>query len=139
VRMEMDRSEIDDFLRERRVGVLGANRVRGAPQVLPIWYLYDGEALWMESDKAAPKVLNMRRDPGVSFCVHDEHWPYKGVVIYGKVTFIEEKIMETVQAIATRYLGKSEGKRFADQPRSYDTVLMRIAPHRFYSWDYFKG
>ncbi|MFQ5873357.1 MAG: PPOX class F420-dependent oxidoreductase [Dehalococcoidia bacterium] len=133
--MEMSHEAIADFLQQKRVGVLGINRKNAPPQLVPVWYLYDDEAIWIMSEKEVPKVGNIRRDPRVTLCVDDKILPYKGVVIYGTVTLTEDNIHERRRAIAQRYLGESEGEAYAAQPRPRGKILLKLVPERTYSWD----
>ena len=133
--MEMSDEEVGAFLRQKRVGVLGINRKGAAPQLVPVWYLYDGEIIWIMSEKEVPKVRNVKRDPRVTLCVDDETLPYKGVVIYGTVTLTEEDIQERRPTIARRYLGEAEGDAYAAQPRPRGKVLLKLVPESIYSWD----
>ena len=134
--MEMSREMIKDFLQERRVGILGINRKDSSPQLVPIWYLYDGEVIWMTSGKVASKVVNIKNDPQVTFCVDDRTPPYQGVVVYGAAEIVEENVQEMRLAIARRYLGGALGEAYVAQPRPRGAVLLKLNPERFYSWDY---
>ena len=137
--MVMGKEAIRDFLQQVYVGVLGINRKNGAPQLVPVWYLYDGEAIWIVSEKEAFKVRNARRDPRVTLCVDDKLPPYKGVVVYGSVKFIEDDTLEMRRAIARRYLGDTLGDAHVGKSRPEEVVLLRLEPERFYSWDYGMG
>ena len=133
--MEMSKEAIEAFLREKRVGVLGINRRDGSPQLVPIWYIYDGTAIWISSEKGQPKVRNIARDPRVTLCVDDKNFPYKQVVVYGTATLTEEGIQERRPSIARHYLGEAEGDAYIAQSGSGERVLIKLVPERFYSWN----
>lgn len=138
--MEMSQEVIGEFLQEKRIATLGINRQDGPPQLIPIWYRYDGEVIWMMSEKRVSKIENIKRDPRVSLSVDDdETFPYQGVVAYGRVTLVEENVQEGRRAIARRYLGEAEGDAYVAQPRPRGTILLRMDVERFYSYDDGRG
>ena len=136
--MGMSKEAINKFLSEERLGVLGTNRKDGSPHMVPLWYFYDGENFWMSSDKEANKVKNARRDPRSTLCIDEESRPYKGVVVYGAVTLTEENLAETRRAIISRYLNEAEVAKYKS-PHPHGTILLKLTPDRFYSWDYGSG
>ena len=131
----MTREAIDKFLGEKRLGVLATNRRDGSPHVVPLWYYYDGESFWMSSDKEANKVQNARRDPRATLCIDEESMPYKGVVAYGTITLTEENLSETARNIISRYLSEAEVTTYKS-PHPNGSILLKLTPERFYSWDY---
>jgi PPOX class probable F420-dependent enzyme len=133
--MGMTKEAIDGFLQEKRMGVLGINREDAPPQLLPIWFRYDGEVVWMMSEKGVAKINHLKRDPRVSLCIDDPVFPYRGLVVYGTVTLTEENLQSERRAIARRYLGEAEGDAYVAQPRPRGTILMRLTPEKFYSFD----
>ena len=132
----MSDKAIRDFLGRKHVGVLGINREDGGPQLVPVWYLYDGQYLWIPNEREVAKVRNVRKDPRVSFCVDDKDTPHKGVVVYCTADVIEDDVDEMRNAIFARYVGSEGVDEFADEPRPLGKVLFRLRPERFYSYDY---
>ena len=82
------------------------------------------------------KVANIARDPEVSFCVDDKQPPHKGLVMYCTAEIITEDIYERRQGIMSRYLGDEDGAKIAAEPRPLGMALLRLRPHRTYSYDY---
>ncbi|MCH8088525.1 MAG: pyridoxamine 5'-phosphate oxidase family protein, partial [Chloroflexi bacterium] len=99
----MSDEAITEFLQEQRIGVLAINREGRPPQLVPVWFVYDGKDIWLMSEKRVPKITNMRRDPRLSLCVHDSTFPYRAVVVYGTGTLTEENVPERRREIARRY------------------------------------
>ena len=133
--MKMSNEAIADFLQENRIGVLGINREDRPPQLVPVWFTYDGKDIWLMSEKRVSKIANIRRDPRLSLCVNDPTFPYRGVVVYGTGTLTEENVPERRREIARRYLGEAEGDAYAAQPRPRGVILIRLEPKSFYSFD----
>jgi PPOX class probable F420-dependent enzyme len=98
------RAEWQNFLKGRRIAVLGTVGADGTPLLTPIWYLYRGGHILMRTDKESVKARNIARDPRVSLCVQDERPPYASVTVYGKASV--EPAREGLGAeMAKHYLG----------------------------------
>lgn len=135
----MSRESIDSFLRKPQIGVLGVSRPGKPPHLTPVWYLYDGDVIWIPSERDVAKTRDIRREPQVTFCVDDRTPPHKGVVVYGKAELLEENIYEIRRDVMRHYVGKEEGDRQAAEPRPRGIVVFKLAPERFFSWDYGAG
>src|SRR5262245_51520894 len=44
----------------------------GQPQSSPVWFIWDGESLWLRSQPGAGKVRNVRANPGVALHLADD-------------------------------------------------------------------
>ena len=53
----MSPSEIDEFLKETRIGVLCTNDLDGAPNGVPIWFEWDGERRCRSTYRTARRAL----------------------------------------------------------------------------------
>ena len=67
--LKMSQAQIDEFLQVPRFAVIGTIRKKGAPQLTPVWYLYeDGQVyVWISINSA--KYRNLTRDPRVCICI----------------------------------------------------------------------
>ena len=65
----LDRQEIDGFLRSQLVGRLGV-QAEGQPYVVPLIYAWDGEAIYVQSIEGR-KIDTMRANPRVAFEVDE--------------------------------------------------------------------
>lgn len=61
----------------------------GAPQVTPVWFLWDGEHLRFTTTTDRQKYRNVRRDPSVAVSVNDPDRPYRYLEVRGPVDGIE--------------------------------------------------
>ena len=127
-----ERQLIDDILRRATVVYL-AMADDGSPYVLPLYFGYDGTALYLHSALEGRKIEILRRNPRVSFAVHVDDavipgevgcaWSarYRSVLGEGEVRFLEAP--EERQYALDTLLGK-----FAEGPFTYHAdVLARTA------------
>ena len=59
----MTKDELDAFLGEERMCRLGSVDGDGAPHVSPLWFVWDGSALWLHSIVKSQRWVNLMRDP----------------------------------------------------------------------------
>lgn len=110
------------------------------PHVVPVWYEWDGEALWISSFRSTRKIREIMRNPLISVVV-DTDQPGKaanGVVFEGKAEMISERVVVEPRAtsIYTRYLG-TDGV-LAAEPQSWihdaENLIIRLKPERVSAW-----
>ncbi len=135
--MSMTSKEIADFLSNPYLADLATIKPGGAPHLTPVWYLYDGEYIYITSRPGRTKVRNIRRDPRVALCVHDPRPPYKGVTAEGTAEIVEDGAAELTSELAVRYLGE-EGIAYAQGLNQFKRIVIKIKPDRLVSWDYSK-
>lgn len=129
---EMTDSERDEFLAERRVGVLAIERESKGPLCAPVWYRRapDGSfEIAMASGSA--KAHHLRATGRATLCVQDEGRPYRYVAVEGPVTLrvlSAEECHETLVDIASRYLGERAGRAYADAFPGHDEALVSLQP-----------
>lgn len=137
--MAMSPSEVFAFLDRTGpalLGVVGTLRTDGSPHVVPVWYRYDGDAVYIWSDEARGWVRNLRRDPRVAFSVQELEPPYAAVLIRGRAeirTSDDEELTAEIRRITGRYI---EGSRVETYIAGWARLrtIVTIHPERITSW-----
>ena len=142
----MTKDEIDAYLgsaRTCRVGTVGAD---GAPHVSPLWFVWDGEALWLNSIVKSQRWTDVMRDPRVSIAVDggEEFMELHGVEIKGRAEAVGEvpraphpdtkpdpAVDEAERLFGDKYVG---GTFISDGRHAW----LRITPEKIVSWDFRK-
>ena len=139
----MTAEEVDAFLgaaRTCRVGVVAAG---GVPHVSPLWFCWDGDALWLHSLTRSRRWAALRANPAVSVVVDAGHdyAELHGVELLGEVDVVGEvprvgeehpELVEPERIFATKYLG---GGAFVYDGRH---AWLRLRPRKLVSWDFRK-
>jgi PPOX class probable F420-dependent enzyme len=127
----------EKFLSDVHVGVIAVERPDRAPLSVPIWYGYEpgGDVLlWTESDSLKHRLI---RDAGrFAITAQDEQPPYRYVTAEGDVTDIGSATDADVRQIAIRYLGEEAGNQFTDANLTSTSIVIRMRPQRWLSFDY---
>jgi PPOX class probable F420-dependent enzyme len=131
--------DLEAFVRAPRIGVLGYVRSDGRPGLAPIWYVYRDGAFFLSTESNAPKLRALRRDPRVTFAIHDDAPPYRAAVFEGELEIEPMPARAPTDGIATRYLGRVAGgiydKMTAENHAKVGVTLMTLRPRRVVGFD----
>src|SRR5262249_30605324 len=107
----------------------------GQPQSSPVWFIWDGESLWLRSQEHAGKVRNIGANRRVAFHLADDGDGGKVVTIEGSAS-LESKPPELLEAYVAKYgpairsaLQTTPEQLAADYP-----ITIRITPTRTRAW-----
>jgi len=110
----MSPEEIERFLGQPLVGILGWVTARGEAASSPVWHEYRNGTIRIASSSAFAKVRAIAKNPAVSFCVQDPEPPYRYVAI--RATAVVHVDPEAAHALDTRlavhYLGPAGGRYY---------------------------
>lgn len=114
----------------------------GRPHVVPVWFEWDGEFLWISLDQRSKKYRNLLTNPRCAVTI-DETWGglrFRGVIFEGKIELITEPpdwALAVVERIYTRYMGK-EGmvaKTIQSMLNEGQHAIIKLMPDRVIVWD----
>jgi PPOX class probable F420-dependent enzyme len=131
---------IDSFLNKLQLGRL-ATVENNQPHVVPVWYLWDGECIWISSYKSTAKIRQLRKNSRVAFEVdtEDDSSGVRGVLIKGSAELVElpfDAVREKTLQVYARYLGEQgilapDPQEWANSP---ENLLIKIVPEKVNSW-----
>lgn len=142
--LAMTRDELDEFLCTERTCRVATVDSSGRPHVVPLWFAWDGDSLWLSSLVRSQRWTDLERDPRVAVVVDagDEFGELRGVELLGTARPVGEVPRRGAIAhpdlatpellFARKYTGK-------DEP-TYDGrhAWLRLAPEKITSWDFRK-
>jgi PPOX class probable F420-dependent enzyme len=139
----MTEPEIADFVARSRTGTMATVGPGGQPHLVAMWYgIVDGD-IWVETKVKSQKVVNLRRNPRVSFLIEDgmTYDTLRGVSFEGTAEISDDP--DTIFAVGVsvweRYNGPyTEDLRPAVDMMMNKRVAVRITPQRVRSWDHSK-
>jgi PPOX class probable F420-dependent enzyme len=95
-----------DILAGKALGHLATIGADGRPQVNPVWFIADGERVFLSVKPDTAKYRNLRANPAVAMSVSDPECPGRYVEVRGEA--IEFELFETlawVNRLAHKYTG----------------------------------
>ena len=143
-RIAMSDAERDAFLHDQRVCRVASVDAQGEPHVTPLWFVWDGAHLWLNSIVRAQRHVNLLRHPRVAVVVDSGHNydELHGVEFHGSVDAVGDQprsdtpdsILQPVEHLyAEKYIGRG-APFFHDGKHGW----LRITPDRQYTWDFRK-
>jgi nitroimidazol reductase NimA-like FMN-containing flavoprotein (pyridoxamine 5'-phosphate oxidase superfamily) len=136
-------SQIDALLSQPVLARLATSDLAtGQPNVVPVWFLWDGGALWISAFTSTQKVKTLRANPLAAVLIEpDAAHPssLQAVLLRGKVEIIAEpRDLVARQAIAIYSLYMGEDGAQAEEPQSWaydpENVLLHMRPDKVVSW-----
>lgn len=137
----MSPEELDEFLTVQRVCRVATVGADGSPHVAPLWFVWDGERLWLNSVVRSRRWADLMRDPRVAVTVDagEAYGELRGVEIRGVAEVVGEvprpatggPAGEHERLFADKYAG---GVFVADGAHAW----LRIVPSKIVSWDFRK-
>jgi PPOX class probable F420-dependent enzyme len=100
--------DVRDLLERPLYASLGTTRPDGAPQVNPMWFVWDGEFIWFTHTNKRQKFKNLAHEPRVSVSIFDADNPYRYAEFRGVVERIDDDPEATMyQRLSERYNGEA--------------------------------
>ena len=115
--------------------VLTTYRKDGSAQPSPVWFRWSDGGFEVVIAHGDLKLRHLARDPRCVLVVFESVRPFRGVEARGVGELVECDVSSARAAIASRYLGASDGARFAAARRSKPGVVLRLAAASPRVWD----
>jgi PPOX class probable F420-dependent enzyme len=126
--------DLGDLLELPILGVLATYRRDGTVLLSPVWHQWRDNGFDVVTSSSDGKVAHLRRDPRASIVVCDHTPPYRGIELRTTAQLIDLDDDSMVRRIASHYLGREEGERYAED--SGDDLLIRLEPGEVRAWDF---
>ena len=147
----MSKEEMDSFLNQKLLARLATNRSDGYPHATPLYYIWDGEAIWFILDtRERPRqhIRNLRRDPKLCLVIDSDRRPEQGGIFDAQgVTIRGTAELFTDDNLTRDLLPKVTRKYFGEEADQYaqalledgsQRVIVKVKPEKLYAWDFRK-
>jgi len=139
----MSHDEIVEFLHQQRSSTVATYGPDGQIHLVGMWYAVRENTVWIETKRKSQKVVNLRRDPRMSFLVEtgQTYDQLRGVALEGNGVIVEDPdvVWDVCVDIFNRYNGEysEEMKPFVEF-MAKNRVVVRLDVDRTRSWDHRK-
>lgn len=142
-RIMMSGAELDAFLAEQRTCRVATVSTDGRPHVGALWFVWDGDALWLYSITRSRRWAQLRADPRVAVVVDDgvEYGELRGVELSGTAAFMGEAPRigeEHPELVAPERLFARKYFDMETMPHDGRHAWLRLTPDAIASWDFRK-
>lgn len=134
---------INHFLEQPLIARMATADKNGQPHVVPVWYGWDGECLWISSFSNTRKITELEKNPRISVCIDvtGEAGGTKAVIFEGEVELVKkpaELLRRQFHWIYQRYLGEKgvlekEPQEWIQDPHN---LLIKLIPARVFTWNW---
>jgi Pyridoxamine 5'-phosphate oxidase len=131
----VDLGDVQGLLDAPSPAVLTTYRRDGTALTTPVWFRFHEGAFEVVLAEGDVKRKHLTRTPQCILVVFEAVPPFRGAEVKGEPELIEQDVTEVREAIAGRYLGEDQGRRFAANRRSRSGTLMRLIPDQPRVWD----
>jgi PPOX class probable F420-dependent enzyme len=114
--------------------VLTTYRKDGSALVTPVWFRWENGAFEVVVAEGDVKLQHLIRDERCVLVVFESVAPFRGVEVRGVPELVDGDVTAARAAIAGRYLGVENGRRFAAE-RTKPGVLLRLRPEQPRVWN----
>jgi PPOX class probable F420-dependent enzyme len=137
----MNAAQIQAFLDPPRHAIAAVLRPKGAPQLSPIWFLYENERLYFSILLGGAKYRQLRRDPRIALCIDAGHPDARAVTISGTAELITDEGPERADLewrILRRYHESDEDAHRWESSIAAEgpSALVVVSPERIIGWDF---
>jgi hypothetical protein len=115
--------------------VLTTYRKDGSALTTPVWFRFHQGAFEVVLADGDVKRQHLARTPACLLVIFEVVPPFRGVEIKGEPELVDRDVTAEREAIAARYLGGENGRRFATSRRSPQGTLLRLVPQNPRVWD----
>jgi PPOX class probable F420-dependent enzyme len=133
VAREMTEAEMREFLLEgTRTAKVATVMADGAPHVMPVWFVLDGDRIVFTTGRSSVKGRDLRRDPRVAIVVEDDTPPFAFVHVRGRAQISEDldAMLPFATAIGARYMGADRAAEFGRRNAVPGELLVSVSPER---------
>ena len=127
--------DVQGLLDAASPAVLTTYRKDGTALTTPVWFRFHDSVFEVVLADGDVKRKHLARTPRCILVVFEAVPPFRGVEVKGEPELIEQDVTEVREAIAGRYLGEDQGRRFAANRRSRNGTLLRLIPDQPRVWN----
>ena len=143
-RIAMTEAERDAFLADERVCRVATIGADGAPHVTPLWFVWDGKSLWLNSIVRSQRWVDLQREPRIAIVIDAgrEYGELCGVEIEGSVSVVGNvpRGPEAIEALVPveRAFDRKYSQSDEYSPDGFHAWL-RVDPSKITSWNFEKN
>ncbi len=132
--VRLSKEEMEAFLKGPNIARLAVVKDDGSPFIVPVWYEWDGHAIYVVGRKRSEWVNYIRRDNRVCVLIDEDKPPLRKVIIEGCAEIVGSDWMEIGRRMVVRYLGPDVGPKYLEGTLDQPRWVIKITPRKITTW-----
>jgi len=135
------REFINTFLSEPLIARMATADKSGQPHVVPVWFAWDGSALWVSAFSSTRKVKDLEENPLISVAIDEtkDNDATRAVILEGKAELLREPaefLKRQFTWIYARYVGEEHvgEAKYQDWIVDPENTLIKLVPLKVFTW-----
>lgn len=124
----MTTQEIQKLLTQCKHATIAMNRPSRSPQVTPVWYIWEGEALYFSTKTSRATYRHIKHDPSISLIVYDGS---DFAAASGQAHIIDQDFADLVSRIVVRYVPPERREAWMKLLLEPDRVIIKLQPEQW--------
>jgi nitroimidazol reductase NimA-like FMN-containing flavoprotein (pyridoxamine 5'-phosphate oxidase superfamily) len=131
---------VQELLAQPILGRLGtANPSTAQPHVTPVWFAWDGEALYISAFISTRKAREASSNPRISVLIDTDN-PTQAVLMEGKAEILSDpgEVERLSMWIYARYVSESEVIKppYTEWAQDTENRIIKLKPEKVFAWNW---
>ena len=122
--------EARQFLQKPWIGRLATTKADGAPHVVPLWYILDGDDVVIISERKTAKIAHLLRDNRAALLVGGEPENGPAYLLQGRVTITDDPVHAMTERVTRHYESPEQAEKDLAEWAAFDMVILRLTVER---------
>ncbi len=131
----MTKQRMSEFLKGPYIARVGTVGPEGEPYVTPMWFVWDGESIYVIGRKKSSWVEHMRRNSRVAVLIDGVGPPEFKISIQGTAQIMQTDWVETGRKMSVKYFGNETGTGYLEATLDQPRFLVKIDPKKITTWE----
>ena len=115
------------MLRSDQICVLATVSADGSPHAMPMWFLYEDDAIWFMTGGRSQKAKNVKRTGVATVVLDTREVPYYAIMVKGAAEVLPAMDYDKRLRMVTKYLGDKDARIYLDSKVNPDLATIKVA------------
>jgi PPOX class probable F420-dependent enzyme len=130
----MSRERMNEFLKGPHIARIGTIGLDGEPHVTPVWYMWDGQSIYVVGRKRSSWIEHLRRNPRVAVLIDEAGPPEFKISIDGIAQIMQSDWIETARRMSIKYFGNKTGTNYLEATLDQPRWLVKVTSKKITTW-----
>lgn len=130
----LSRDQVNEFLKGAYVARIGTVGSEGEPHVTPVWFWWNGEAIYVIGRTNAFWIERVARNSRIAFLIDDVGPPDFKISIEGMAQILKTDWVATARKMCIKHLGEKAGTAYLNDTLDQPRLLVKVTARKTTTW-----